>query len=129
MIARRHLLLLVTSLLGLSLLGNVYAVSRLAGGRAGQIAFAELMTRQFEPAFGRQVRRELVSHAGELRAAVADLRAARGRMFDLAAAKPPNPAALEQATADVRAAVTIAQMIFHESIVDAARRATPPAAQ
>lgn len=129
MIARRHLLLLVTSLLGLSLLGNIYAVSHLAGGRAGQIAFAELTTRQFEPAFARQVRRELLGRAGELRAAVADLRAARGRMFDLAADTPPNPAALEQATADVRAAFARAQTIYHESIVDAARRANPSAAQ
>jgi len=125
MTAPRHLLLLVGGLLGLSLLGNVYAVSRLAGDRAGQTAFAELSTRRFEPAFGRQVRRELVSHASELRAAVADLRAARGRMFDLAAGNPPDPAALEQATADVRAAATRAQTIFHESIVDAARQTKP----
>lgn len=129
MTASRHLLLLVSGLLGLSLLGNVYAISRLAGDRAGQIAFAEFSTRQFEPAFGRQVRRELVGHASELRAAVADLRAARARMFDLAAASPPDPAALERATADVRAAVTRAQAIFHASIVDAARRAAPPTGQ
>ncbi|MBS1167784.1 MAG: hypothetical protein H6R00_3809 [Proteobacteria bacterium] len=122
MTAPRHLLFLVSGLLGLSLLSNVYAVSRLAGDRAGQTDFAELSTRRFEPAFGRLVRRELASHASELRAAVVDLRAARGRMFDLAAASPPDPAALEQATADVRVAVTRAQTIFHESIVDAARR-------
>lgn len=123
MIARRHLLLLATGLLGLSLLGNIYAVSRLAGDRAGQASFAELATRRFEPEFGRRVRRELLDHAGELRAAAAELRTARGRMFDLAAANPPDPEALAQAAADVRAAFTKVQTLFHGSVVDAARQA------
>lgn len=127
MIARRHLLWLVTGLLGLSLLGNVYTVSRLAGDRAGQADFAELTTRRFEPEFGRLVRRELLGHVGELRAAAADLRAARTRMFDLAAANPPDPEALARATADVRAAFTRIQTLFHGSIVDAARQANRPA--
>lgn len=127
MIARHHLLWAIAGLLGLSLLGNVYAISRLAGDHAGQAAFAELATRRFEPEFGRLVRRELLGHTGELRGAVADLRAARNRMFDLAAANPPNPEALTQATADVRAAFTRVQMLFHGSIVDAARQANRPA--
>ena len=123
MIASRSLLLLVSGLLSLSLLGNVYAVSRFAGDRVGQAAFAELSTRRFEPEFGRLVRREIVSHAGELRSAVTELRQARERMFHLAAASPPDPEALEQATADVRAAFGRVQTIFHTSIVDAARHA------
>lgn len=127
MTASRRLLLLLAGLLGLSLLGNVYAVSRLAGDRVGRTTFAELSTRQFEPNFGRLVRRELIGHAGELRAAVADLRVARGRMFDLAAANPPDPEALSQATADVRAAFARALVIFHGSIIDAAREANQPA--
>jgi uncharacterized membrane protein len=124
---QRNLLLLLCSLLCLSLLGNVYAVSRLVGDRAGQTTFAELSTRQFEPKFGRSVRAELARHAGELRAAVADLRKARSRMFDLAAATPPDPNALATATADVRAAVTRAQTIFHDSIIEAARQTSQPA--
>lgn len=123
MTASRNLLLLLAGLLCLSLLGNVYAVSRLAGDRVGRTAFAEISARQFDPDFGRLVRQDLLGHAGELRAAVSDLRRARGRMFDLAAANPPDPAALAQATADVRAAFTKAQSIFHGSIVEAARQA------
>lgn len=123
MTASRNLLLLLAGLLCLSLLGNVYAVSRLAGDRVGRTAFAEISARQFAPDFGRLVRQDLLGHAGELRAAVSDLRRARGRMFDLAAANPPDPAALAQATADVRAAFTKAQSIFHGSIVEAARQA------
>ena len=123
MTASRSLLLLVSGLLGLSLLGNVYAVSRFAGDRVGQAAFAELSTRRFEPDFGRLVRREIVGHAGELRSAVTELRQARERMFHLAAASPPDAEALEQATADVRAAFGRVQTIFHASIVDAARHA------
>ncbi len=122
MIARHHLLVLVAGLLGLSLLGNVYAISRLAGDRAGQAAFAELATRRFEPEFGRRVRHELLDHAGELRAAAAELRVARKRMFDLAAANPPDPEALARATADVRQAFAKVQTLFHNSIVDAARQ-------
>ncbi|WP_370674237.1 periplasmic heavy metal sensor [Pleomorphomonas sp. PLEO] len=122
----RRLLLLVSGLLCLSLLGNVYAVSRLAGDRVGRTIFAELSTRQFEPEFGRLVRKELIGHAGELRNAVAKLRAARGRMFDLAAANPPDPEALAKATADVREAVAAAQTIFHDSIVEAARQSNQP---
>ncbi len=126
MIAPRRLLLLFSGLLGLSLLGNVYAVSHFAGDRLGRAAFAELSTRRFEPDFGRLVRREILDHAGELRSAVADLRTAREHMFDLAAANPPDPEALAQATEEVRAAFTRAQSIFHESIVDAARQANRP---
>lgn len=123
MITSRHLLLLLAGLLCLSLLGNVYAVSRLAGDRVGRTAFAEMSTRQFDPDFGRLVRQELLGHAGELRVAIADLRKARGRMFDLATANPPDPVALAQATADVRTAFTKAQTIFHDSVVGAAQRA------
>ena len=125
MIARPHLLWLITGLLVLSLLGNVYAISRVAGDRAGQAAFAELATRRFEPEFGRLVRRDLLSHAGELRSAVADLRTARNRMFDLAAANPPDPEALTRATADVRSALARVQTLFHGSVVEAARQARP----
>ena len=127
MTVSRPLLLLLGGLLGLSLLGNVYAISRFAGDRVGQAAFAELSTRRFEPDFGRLVRREIVGHAGELRSAIADLRQARERMFHLAAASPPDPEALAEATAEVRAAFGKAQTIFHASIVDAARKANQPA--
>lgn len=126
MSAPRPLLLLLGALLGLSLLGNVYSVSRLAGDRVGQAAFAELATRRFEPDFGRLVRQELLGHAGELRSAIAELRKARGRMFDLASANPPDPNALAKATADVRTALAKAQTVFHDSIVAAATRASQP---
>ena len=126
MTAPRHLLLLVSGLLALSLLGNVYAVSRFAGDRVGQAAFAEMSTRRFEPDFGRLVRREIVGRAGELRAAIADLRKAREQMFRVAAASPPDPEALAEATAEVRTAFAKAQTIFHESIVEAAREANQP---
>ncbi|MCM5556213.1 periplasmic heavy metal sensor [Pleomorphomonas sp. JP5] len=126
MTASRHLLLLVGGLLGLSLLGNVYAVSHIAGDRLGRASFAELATRRFEPEFGRLVRREIVDHAGELRLAIADLRTAREHMFDLAAANPPDPKALAQATEEVRAAFTRVQSIFHEGVVEAARQASRP---
>lgn len=127
MTASRSFLLLVSGLLALSLLGNIYAVSRFAGDRVGQAAFAELSTRRFEPEFGRLVRGEIVGRAGELRSAIAELRQARERMFHLAAASPPDPEALTQATAEVRAAFGRAQTIFHESVVDAARQANQSA--
>lgn len=129
MTERRALLPLLAVLLGVSLLGNVYALSRFAGDTAGRSAFADLSTRHFEPDFRRDVRQELLGHAGDLRRAVADLRTARSRMFDLAAADQPDPVALAAATAEVRIAIDEALTLYHASIVEAARKRTaPPAA-
>lgn len=128
MTTRRALLPLLAVLLGLSVLGNVYAVSRLAGDTLGRTTFAELSTQHFEPGFRRDVRQELLSHAGDLRRAVADLRKARSRMFDLAAADRPDPEALAAATAEVRSAIEDALTLYHASIVEAARKRTAPPA-
>lgn len=117
----RPLLPILAVLLGLSLLGNVYAVSRYAGDRVGRLAVAELSTRRFEPEFGRELRLDLIKHRDELQQAIAELRAARTRMFDLAARPVPDPEALAAATADVRTATARALSIFHGSIVDTAR--------
>jgi hypothetical protein len=127
MTERRALLPLLAVLLGVSLLGNIYALSRFAGDTAGRSAFAELSTRTFEPEFRRDVKRELLAHAGEMRRAVADLRDARTRMFKLAASEKPDPVALAAATAEVRIAIDEAMTIYHASVVEAARkRAAPP---
>lgn len=121
MTSPRPLLPILAVMLGLSLLGNVYAVGRYAGDRVGRVALAELSTRRFEPDFGRALRLDLVKHRGELQQAIAELRAARTHMFDLAADPQPDPEALAAATADVRTATMKALTIFHGSIVDTAR--------
>lgn len=122
MTLKRVLTAVLGVLLGLSLLGNVYTVSRLVGSNTGRAAFAEMSTQRFEPAFRRQVRQEIIGRSADFRQAVADLRAARDRMYDIAASEHPDPEALSAATTDVRTAVTRALTLFHESIIDAARQ-------
>lgn len=81
--------------------------------------------RAYPPALRRDVARRLFADRRAMRAAVADLRDARQRMFALMRAEPLDRDALARAMAELRAATAALQVRLHEALAASVERASP----
>lgn len=79
----------------------------------------------YPPALRRAIRAEFDTYRDTVRADVADIDAARQRMFDLMRADPLDEEAIRAAMADVRQAVSDLQATGQEHLLDVMRDADP----
>jgi uncharacterized membrane protein len=126
MTLRGRIAVVVVAALAVSLITNVFAVSFIAGQWFISKRLESVISAPRYPQPIRSAAREtLRQNRGDVIAALARLRRARLAMFDAARAPEFDPAALEAAMAEVRAATTALQAIGQSALAKAISNASP----
>jgi uncharacterized membrane protein len=126
MILRGRGAILVIAALAVSLVANVFAASFVVGQWFGSTRLEPIISApRYPQSIRAAAREELRRSRGEVGPALARLRRARLAMFDAAWAPELDPAALETAMAEVRAATTSLQAIAQAALAKAIRAASP----
>lgn len=104
-----------------------FAVARYHGFSEGAAIerIVALGARAFPRDLRHQIGEQLGRHRGELRAALAEVRAARRHMFEVMTAEPFDRSNLDAAFAEVRAATDRLQALGQQLVGDVVEEATP----